>query len=233
MRPTAAWTQPAVTFAVYGLDSSWRGPRWFANADQSPDRPPTWVALAHADQAGLLSGRKWVTVRSFGPDHLGARFFGPDRLREVAWMGLLSLVEITAPDEVQGGERKRLWRAMLEWVESRSDRYRRWTATRWFVSGRPTQARFTRFAGGWAGYATSQVQGVDIGVAAAGVPPENLRLSRLRSGRPYHFDLDAPLDWALLTDRPIQEALGEDILEILDERTQRRLHADHRRLLSS
>lgn len=203
-----------VTFALWGLDQSWDGPRWFESWWGSAPLA-SGVFLSHGRRPVPARGYPWVQVGSWEPS--GEGWWSPDWWsdapeRDLAWHAIHHLVDVVALSLEDVDERRRRARNHIAFVDRRAARWARWAPANWRGGSRKLSARFTRFGGGWAGYAF-EPGAFAITVVAKGISPHNLGLRKLTSGTPYHFDLDQPIDAALPL-ASVQQALGEHAADL-------------------
>lgn len=217
---------PAIDFPAYGLDGSWKGPRWISHIDGSMGRPATGVTLAHGDRPWPGRGHSFVLVQTF---RRGLHPPDVERTsRELAFAALFTLFNILLPD-LEGSDRQKYIRHGMRYVDFRSTKADTWTETEWLVDGAQVPARFTWFAGGWTGF-TEATEDVVIAITAYGVRPQGVQLRRLESSEPYHFDMAAPLKHPDVFTSATKAALGEAV-DL--EPPYRSLHSDMRRVLDN
>jgi len=139
----------------------------------------------------------------------------------VSW--LVGWTRPTLTDE----EYERYRKAVLPFILERGAQFESWPEVNWIVNERPEAARFTTWAGAWAGHLRDEGSGLVIEVLGFGIGPSAIRLET-RSSSEYHFDSARPLQYPDVIERS-QEAAFESI----DVPLQWPRHPDHERLLRS
>jgi len=216
----------AIDFVVFGMDTSWSGARWLSHIDGSFGKAATGVTLTHANQSWPSRGQTYIAVQT----HRRGQPLAPGQTseQELAFKAMLALFNLLPPD-LDGPARRQYFRHGMRYVDYRAAKARSWADTTWTIDGMPTSAKFARFAGGWAGFTQAiQEADVEVAIAAYGTRPDEVKLRRLTSGDPYHFDLAAPL-----TPRVLVDALRSALGDLRDEELPAwPLHADMRRVLN-
>jgi hypothetical protein len=222
MTQTMTHHYPPIGFPLYGLDASWLGTRWLKFVQGPVGEPLYEVTLGHGDRPVPMRGHPLldITTRSAKNAH--------DRdsvafQRELAFSGLFTLMNMTAPTPDAVLDRERMWKKALAYAGRRADQYLRWASVTWSVDGVPTAARFTRFAGAWTGFSLA-VDGIGFWIVGYRVGPEDLGIAQIASGEPYGFDLAEPVVYPD-TLHSAQAALGQDHWS---DPPPRPLHADWR-----
>jgi hypothetical protein len=149
---------------------------------------------------------------------------------ELALRGLFMLVSVLDPfshGEPGVPSNRELAMNTVRYVQRRVDARERWATALWRIDGVELNARFARFAGGWAGYMT-ELGPVGVVVVAKGTSPHGVNLLRVTDqGRRYHVDLGTSIEYPSTAERARRLALGR----VADQpHVPVRMHADWRRL---
>lgn len=218
---------PPLDFPIFGLDRTWKGPRWLNAVIGSYGEPAQSVWLAHGER--LDPDREVLVMSHRLSEDQGWCPSGAHAERMLAWTGLVRIIDATLP-VLAGDDRRRFFDNFEQYVDARAGRWARWAPTRWRIENRVVTARFARFAGGWAAYAFERDR-FALAVTGVGADPHGLGLRRLRSAAAYHFDLEEPFpSYPSVATRSFEQALGADADR---DREPRRLHADHRKIITA
>ncbi|MEU6643233.1 hypothetical protein ABZ863_11850 [Saccharomonospora sp. NPDC046836] len=183
-----------VDFTVYGLDQTFRGPRWVDFFEGVPDAAPWALWLGHRERDSTRGVRIGSMPRARYDQTMCST--GGDPLAEVAFSGAFGLVNLTLPDgSVPRPEG--LIQSLVEHAEQEAKRYPAWPWVRWDVDGTSVPARVLRFAGAWAGF-TDGLADTYVVAIGIGVEPEGLRLVPISETAAYGTDLTAPLSLTAL-----------------------------------
>jgi hypothetical protein len=185
---------PPVRFPVYGLDSSFTGPRWLELFGDPPDGTPTWVTLGHqsADGQSMIQVTTFLrratgNPRGFRvPTDTQAAERGWPALEDVAGQGTVALIDLTLP-VLSLTRPPGFLPALVHHAQAAAKAYGEWPMVGWRVDGVPVPIHVWRFAGGWTAF-TDAAAGVYLSVVGAGPGPDDLSLAALDDGRAYHFD---------------------------------------------
>jgi hypothetical protein len=196
---------PPARFPVYGLASSFPGPRWLELFGDPPDGSPTWVSLGHQSADGRSQIQVTTYVRRARgnprgyqvPTDAQAAEQGRSALEDVAWHGATGLTNMTLP--VSLPRPPGFLRALADRAVAAASAYSAWPVVGWQVDDVPVQVRVWRFAGGWTAV-TDAAAGVYLCVVGVGpgTGQEGLSLATLRDSSAYHFDLHEPLSLELV-----------------------------------
>ena len=219
---------PPIDFPVLGLDGSWEGPRWLESVDGVIGELAPRIWLAHGDRPGPVRGHPWILVATARPSGIPwADHPGMVLERELAWSGLYRLMHSVTPYLEDRDHRRRYARNFAPYLLTRASRCESWAPARWTIGTKTTTARFARLAGAWTGWAF-ELDKFAVTVVASGVSPHDIRLRRISSARPYHFDVRAPISYPQTLDTARDQALGP---RAADDPRPHRLHSDIRKLI--
>lgn len=188
---------PAVDFAAYGVEFSWRGHRWLDFFEHSDDGPMWALWLGHGTPEGDGGIRVGTLPRARYDEMFSPR--SDDHLEPVAFSGAFSLVNHTLPN-LKVPRPEGLLPALVRHAEQAAHRHAGWPRYRWEVDGRPVDAAVWGFAGGWTGFVGDLDEAYLVAVGI-GVPAEGLRLTTIADGAAYGMDLGAPPSLAELNVR--------------------------------
>lgn len=187
---------PPADFPLYGLtDAAWDGPRWLRFYEGAAGEVPLGIHLAHGRSVDLFQDAgPWAEVRSLPR----RRFYDvtEDAVRDVArytWMsrGFGSDVH-------------------EELAQSQASRCQGWETAEWTVDGEVVEARVVpehpEAQGTWAAFAATPE--VFVVVAARGIRPADISLTRVLDGSTYGMPSETMLDFPASIRRSIRKALG-------------------------
>jgi hypothetical protein len=219
----------AIDFPVYGLDSSWSGPRWLSFVQGERDQPLREVHLQHGCSRWLAPDRPWVIVITvpWRRSRHEAGDTGEAPERALAWYALDQLVGITLPAIPYPRDRE-LRRRIDPLVEDRAAHFVDWPVVSLTVDDAPVTAWTTSWAGAWTAFFRVLPDTACI-VAAAGIQPGELSLITLTDGDDYHFNLRAPVEFPEALIASSEAALGTEPSPE-DDHSHWPLHDDHLRL---
>jgi hypothetical protein len=224
----------AFDFPLYGLDASWRMPRWLEFVDGIPSEDPWAIWLGHGEVDALHPTYPWVEVGSLPqPRHravMGAA--GGDGAREVAFTTLFKLVNLTLPAPADRPSAADYLRRLVELVESEADDHAAWPQATWLVDGRTVNAHVFEWAGAWAGF-TTELDDVAVVVLAAAIAADSMTLARVLDTQEYHFNATQPITFPEDLANSKATAFGHDGGSTAPVRATREgwwpRHADHAR----
>jgi hypothetical protein len=191
---------PPADFPIYGLTvAAWDGPRWLRFYEGAHGDVPDGIHLAHGRNMDLFQDRgPWAEVRSLPRTRFDGVTDDPsDAVRHVAlytWMsrgfGSAELHDELAHTEARG--------------------YQQWSTAEWTLDGEPVEARVVPdhpdAHGAWAAFTATP--DVYVVVAARGMRPADIQLTRVLDGSAYGMRLGAPLDFPGSINHAIRKALG-------------------------
>jgi len=192
---------PPADFPLYGLtDTAWDGPRWLRFYEGASGEVPIGIHLAHGRSNDLFQDSgPWVEVRTL-PRTRFAHGVGDDHSESVrdvamyAWMsrdfGSAELHDELAQTQASG--------------------YQEWSTAEWSLDGEVVEARVVPdhpdAHGTWAAF--TETPEVFVVVAARGIRPDDIRLTRVLDGSIYGMPLGAMLDFPGSIERSITKAFG-------------------------
>lgn len=187
---------PPADFPLYGLtDAAWDGPRWLRFYEGAIGEVPLGIHLAHGWSADLFEDAgPWAEVRSLPR----TRFDGgaDDPMREVAYYTWMSRGFGSEVHE--------------ELAQSEAGGYQEWETAAWTLDGEVVGARVVPAhpdaEGTWAAFTATPE--VFVVVAARGIRPADIRLTRVLDGSTYGIPLEAMLDFPSSIERSVRKALG-------------------------
>ena len=180
---------PPLDFPLYGLDSTWGGPRWLDFFEGRAGRPSWGAWLGHGRSADRNPGEEWAFVGSFSRQRFSELMLGREETFE---QGLAS-------------DAARVLIQRVGW-ESESEAWASWPSLTWSVDGRPVNARVLYHNEAWAGFTTDTAV-VGLVVHGSGLQPDGLTLVQVTDAAAYHFDPDQPLDYQEVIETSLATAL--------------------------
>lgn len=167
---------PPIDFPLYGLDSSWSGPRWLDFFQGRVGAPVWMVSLGHGPQVERVAGRTWAMVASYSRQRFD--LFPHGTLEEALGFEAARLLLDRTRD--------------VDRMQAEAGRWASWPTAAWAVDGRRATAHLIRYDDAWAAFTTGPSD-VGLVVHASGLLPDGLALARTADPAAYHFDPGSPL----------------------------------------
>ena len=185
---------PVIDFPLYGLNATWSQGRWLQMVEGQMGQPTWGVWLGHDSTGDLDAAVPWALVGTL-PRARHAQIMTPgggDSVREVAYAGMLVLVNVTLPPPPEGRRTEPDLPGLVSLASSAADNYAKWPRTSWEMDGRPVSARYFQRQDAWFGF-TTDLPEVEVCVVASCLDKNHLGLSEVVDSAAYNFDAAAPI----------------------------------------
>jgi hypothetical protein len=174
---------PPFDFPLYGLDTSWTGPRWLDFFEGKAGSPSWGAWLGHGHDADRARGDEWVIVGSFPVRRSAEVQLQPGETFQHYLASVATLVLFN--DSEEGPAR----------LETEPDRWAAWPSRYLRADGRSVSAHFLERGNAWAAFITG-LREVGLVIHASGIAVEEMALVEVTDSSSYHFNSDEPLDYA-------------------------------------
>lgn len=216
-------SHPPLEFELYGLASSWPGPRWLEFVEGRIGEAVWGAWLAHVEHRP----GPWCLIGTLPVDRFRAALAvadGDALSREAAFTAGRWLIGATDPsDSLDDEGRERYRRRSVPFISEQANDWANWPLVSWSVDNHPVRAHVLPRAGAWAAFTTDLADALLI-VVAHDLAADELELVQVEPSA-YHFVAESPITYSSTLESSRSAAGGT-----LPPAGAWPLHADHARL---